>query len=230
MTRLVEPTGRITAVTVLEAGPCPVLEVKTPADHGYGALQLGFGAAKLKNATKPLQGLFAKVGVGPQRWVREVRLAKVDGFQAGQEVRVTQFAAGDIVDVSGVNKGKGFAGGVKRHRFKGGPKTHGQSDRWRAPGSLGGQRPQKVFKGLRGPGHMGAEWTTVQRIEVVRVDGDKNLLLLKGSVPGPRGSCVTVRATTRPRRLPKVVVSVGAAKKSVKAAPKPAEKKDAGKK
>jgi large subunit ribosomal protein L3 len=215
MTQIVRPTGEFVAVTVLQAGPCPVLQVKTKEKDGYTALQLGFGAAKEKNTTQQLQGHFKKAGVSPLRWVREIRLPAVDGFQAGQEVMVTNFVVGDMVDASGVNKGKGFAGGVKRHRFKGGPKTHGQSDRWRAPGSLGGQRPQKVFRGLRGPGHMGAEWSTVQRLEVVGVDAAQNLLLVQGSVPGPDGGCVTIRQTTRPRRTKKAPL-VAAPKKGGK--------------
>jgi large subunit ribosomal protein L3 len=214
MTQVVRPTGEFVPVTVLQAGPCPIIQVKTPAKEGYAALQLGFGSAKEKNATESTVGHFKKAGLAPLRWVREIRVPSIDGFQAGQEVRVTGFTAGDMVDVSGFNKGKGFAGGVKRHRFKGGPKTHGQSDRWRAPGSSGGQRPQKVFKGIRGPGHMGHEWTTVQRLEVVSIDADQNLMLIRGSVPGPDGTCVTVRQTTRPRKTKKISPAPAGKKKA----------------
>ena len=212
MTQIVQPTGEFVPVTVLQAGPCPVLQVKTKEKDGYTALQLGFGSAKEKNTSQPLQGHFKKAGAPALRWVREVRIPQVDGFQAGQQVLVSNFVAGDIVDASGVNKGKGFAGVVKRHRFKGGPKTHGQSDRWRAPGSSGGQRPQKVFKGIRGPGHMGAEWSTVQRLEVVSVDLAQNLMLVRGSVPGPDGGCVTIKLTTRPRKAKKAPLVVAAKK------------------
>jgi large subunit ribosomal protein L3 len=184
MTRIYDAHGQFMAVTVLEAGPCPVVQVKTKNNDGYDALQLGFGQFKGKNVNKTEGGHFTKAGVKPLQWLREVRIAKSDGFQAGQEIRVTNFAEGDLVDVSGYNKGKGFAGVVKRHRFRGGPTTHGQSDRTRAPGSSGGQRPQKVFKGIRGPGHMGDVWSTVQRVRVVKVDAERNLLLLNGSVPG----------------------------------------------
>jgi large subunit ribosomal protein L3 len=217
MTQVVRPSGEFIGVTVLQAGPCPILQVKTQEKDGYTAtaLQLGLGSAKEKNVTGPLVGHFKKAGVAPVRWVREVRVPKVDGFAAGQEVLVSNFAAGDVVDVSGVNKGKGFAGGVKRHRFKGGPATHGQSDRERAPGSLGGQQPQKVFRGLRGPGHMGAVWSTVQCVEVVSVDAAQNLMLIRGSVPGPNGSCITVRQTIRPRTVKKSAPAP-AAKKSAK--------------
>ncbi len=215
MTQVVRPTGEFIAVTVLQAGPCPVLQVKTKEKDGYTALQLGFASAKEKNTSGPLMGHFKKAGATPQRWIREVRIPQADGFQAGQQVLVSNFVPGDVVDASGVNKGKGFAGGVKRHRFKGGPKTHGQSDRWRAPGSSGGQRPQRVFKGIRGPGHMGAEWSTVQRLEVVSVDLAQNLMLVRGSVPGPDGGCVTIKLTTRPHRAKKAPAVV-AAKKSAK--------------
>jgi large subunit ribosomal protein L3 len=225
MTRVYNAQGEFVPVTVLEAGPCPVLQVKTVENDGYAALQIGFGSAKEKNMGKPMSGLFSKARVKPVLWIREVSVDKTEGFQAGQEIRVASFASGDSVDVSGFNKGKGFAGGVKRHRFRGGPKTHGQSDRWRAPGSLGGQRPQRVFKGLRGPGHMGHEWSTVQRLEVVQVDADKNLMLLRGSVPGPVGSCVTVRQTTRPRKFKKAAPVAAAAKKAAKPAAKAPAKK-----
>lgn len=203
MTQFVRPTGEFVGVTVLQAGPCPILQVKTQEKDGYTALQLGLGSAKEKNVTGALMGHFKKSGAAPVRWIREVRVPKVDGFAAGQEVLVSNFAAGDVVDVSGTNKGKGFAGAVKRHRFKGGPATHGQSDRERAPGSLGGQQPQRVFRGLRGPGHMGAVWSTVQCVEVVSIDADQNLMLIRGSVPGPNGSCITVRQTIRPRKYKK---------------------------
>jgi large subunit ribosomal protein L3 len=226
MTRILNPKGEFLPVTLVEAGPCPVLQVKTKAHDGYEALQLGFGSAKVKNLSKAFTGHLAKANTASAAWVREVRIAKTDGFLAGQILNVSNFAEGDSVDVSAVNKGKGFAGVVKRHRFSGGPSTHGQSDRQRAPGSSGGQRPQKVFKGVRGPGHMGAEWSTVQRVEVLKVDADKNLLLIHGSVPGPNGGFVMVRATTRPRKYKVAPVAASGAKKSLKPAakapPKPA--------
>lgn len=220
MTQIVRPSGEFIAVTVLQAGPCPILQVKTPEKDGYAALQLGLGTAKEKNLSQAFLGHLKKAGAAPVRWVREVRVPSTQGFEAGQQVLVTNFAEGDVVDASGTNKGKGFAGGVKRHRFKGGPKTHGQSDRWRAPGSLGGQQPQKVFRGLRGPGHMGTEWTTVQRLEVVGVDAAQNLMLIRGSVPGPDGGCVTIRQTNRPRRAKKAAPAPAAAKKAAKPAKK----------
>lgn len=219
MTRVYNPKGEFIPVTVLESAACRVVRVVTQAKNGYEAVQLGLGDVKAKNINKPESGHFAATQVPPSRWLREFRVPKTEGFTAGQTVHVDQFAAGDAVDVTGVIKGKGFAGAVKRHRFKGGPKTHGQSDRWRAPGSSGRER---VWPGKRGPGHMGAEWKTVQRLEVVSVDLDQNLLLLRGSVPGPDGTCVSVYQTTRPRRAKKVVATA-AAKKAAKAPAKAAK-------
>lgn len=231
MTRIYDAVGQFIPVTVLEAGPCPVVQVKTKNNDGYDALQLGFGACKEKNVNKADAGHFAKAGAKPTQWVREVRVAKAEGFQAGQEIRVNNFTEGDLVDVSGYNKGKGFAGVVKRHRFSGGPRTHGQSDRERAPGSSGGQRPQRVFKGIRGPGHMGDEWSTVQRVRVVKVDVERNLLLLNGSVPGADGSCLTIRQTTRPPKVKKAAPKAAPAKKAAtKPVAKPAAKPAAEKK
>jgi large subunit ribosomal protein L3 len=222
MTRVYDDRGRFIPVTVVQAGPCPVLSVKTAETDGYTALQLGFGGAKAKNINKPETGLFSKNGLAPTAIVREVLVAKTEGFEPGQNILVSNFSKGDVVDVSGFNKGKGFAGAVKRHRFRGGPKTHGQSDRWRAPGSSGRER---VWPGKRGPGHMGHEWSTVQRLEVVQVNADENLLLLEGSVPGPNGNYVTIKQTTRPRKVKKGAPAVAAAaKKAPKAAAKPAAK------
>jgi large subunit ribosomal protein L3 len=215
MTRVYDDQGRFIPVTVLAAADCRVIQVKTTATDGYASLQLGLGTAKEKNLTAPVAGHYRKSGQSPARWLGEVRVPAVDGFAAGQRVAVDQFAAGDVVDATGISKGKGYAGAVKRHRFKGGPKTHGQSDRWRAPGSSGRER---VWPGKRGPGHMGVDRITVQRLEVVKVDAEQNLLLIKGSVPGPMGTCVTIRRTVRPRRVKKVAVS--AAKKSAKPAGK----------
>lgn len=215
MTRVFDPKGEIVPVTVLEAGPCPVVQIKTKVPHGYEAIQIGFGGTKGKNLSKPELGHFAKVSVTPTEWIEEFHVAASAGFEPGMSVRVDQFVSGDVVDVRGTIKGKGFAGAVKRHRFKGGPQTHGQSDRWRAPGSSGRER---VWPGKRGPGHMGAEAGTVQRLKVVSVDLDQNLMLIKGSVPGPIGACVRIYQTTRPKRASKGTPKV-VAKKAAKAAP-----------
>jgi large subunit ribosomal protein L3 len=218
MTRVFDAKGEIVPVTVLEAGPCPVLQIKTVIPHGYEAIQVGFGSAKAKNFSKAEAGHFATANVTPRRWVEEFRVQGSVGFETGMEIRVDQFVTGDVVDVHGTNKGKGFAGGVKRHRFKGGPQTHGQSDRWRAPGSSGRER---VWPGKRGPGHMGSVPSTVQRLTVVSVDLDQNLILIKGSVPGPIGSCVRIYKTTRPKRVSKSPARA-AAKKVTKAPAKAA--------
>jgi large subunit ribosomal protein L3 len=193
MTRVFDTKGEIVPVTVLEAGPCPVLQIKTKAKHGYEAIQVGFGGTKGKNLSKPELGHFAKVHVAPTEWIEEFHVAASAGFEPGMSVRVDQFVPGDVVDVRGTIKGKGFAGVVKRHRFKGGPQTHGQSDRWRTPGSSGRER---VWPGKRGPGHMGAEPNTVQRLKVVSVDLDQNLMLIKGSVPA---RSVPASESTKPR-------------------------------
>jgi large subunit ribosomal protein L3 len=222
MTRLIRPTGEFIPVTVLEAGPCPVVQVKTKDNDGYDAVQIAFEEIRKGNANKTETGHFAKAGLKPHRYVREIRLPKPDAFQAGQSILVSQFAEGDVVDVSGVNKGKGFAGGMKRHRFSGLPASHGASDKERSPGSSGRER---VWPGKRGPGHMGAEWSTVQRVKVVAVDAEKNLLLIQGAVPGPNGGCVTVQQTSRPRKFKAAPKAAPAAKKSAaKQAAKPAAK------
>jgi len=216
MTRVFSSDGEVIPVTVLAAGPCQVLQVKTRGNDGYNAVQLGFGDRKLKNISKPLQGHLKKSNRAGVQWIREVRVPSIDGFEPGQVVSVKNFVKGDLVDVSGNNKGKGFAGVIKRHRFHKGPRTHGQSDRLRAPGSSGGQRPTRVHKGQRGPGQMGNVWSTVQRVQVVKIEPDDHLLILKGSVPGPNGSCVTVKATTRPRVVKKESKGTAVVKKSGK--------------
>lgn len=218
MTRIYDAKGIFIPVTVLESASCHVVQVKTPEHDGYPAVQLGLGDVKTKNISKPETGHFTKVNVPVLRWLREFRLEKTEGLVPGQKMKVDQFSEGDSVDVGGLIKGKGFAGAVKRHRFKGGPKTHGQSDRWRAPGSSGRER---VWPGKRGPGHMGNEWGTVQRLEVVGVDPEKNLMLLRGSVPGANGTCVSVYKTTRPKRAKKAVAA--SAKKASKAPAKAAK-------
>jgi large subunit ribosomal protein L3 len=229
MTRIYNDAGRFIPVTVLKAGPCHISQVKTKDNDGYTALQLTFGAAKPKNVDKALIGHFAKAQVAPGQWLKEIRVKNVEGFVAGQEVKVSNFAEGDMVDISGFNKGKGYAGVMKRHRFSGGPRTHGQSDRARAPGSSGGQRPQKVFKGIRGPGHMGHEWSTVQRVTVVKVDAEQDLLLIEGSVPGPNKGFVAIQTTKRPKKFRKASSAPVAAKKSGKPAPQKAPAKAGGK-
>lgn len=185
MTQVFTEDGSVKPVTAIEAGPCVVTQVRTPEKEGYSAVQLGFGEAKRLNS--PERGHLGKLG--KFRHLREFRTDDVASIEIGQSVDVSIFKAGDLVDVSGVSKGRGFAGGVKRHHFGGGPKTHGQSDRHRAPGSVGsGTTPGRVWKGLKMAGHMGNERVTVTHLEVVQADAERNLLLVKGAVPGaPKG-------------------------------------------
>jgi large subunit ribosomal protein L3 len=197
MTRVFNQEGQAIAVTVIEAGPCPVVQVKTKEREGYDAIQLGFGEKRKKLLTRPLLGHFAKAKVEPQRILKEVRTENAGKFKAGQKIGVDLFSAGEKVSVSGISKGLGFQGVVRRYKFHGGPKTHGQSDRLRAPGSIGGSSyPSRVFKGQRMPGRMGGEKLTVKNLEVVGVDSEKNLLLIKGAVPGKRNSYLTIRKSS----------------------------------
>jgi len=190
MTHIFQEDGLVTPVTAVEAGPCVVIQIKTTARDGYQAVQVGFGHAKKINS--PLKGHLR--GLGEFRYLKEFRVDNIEDYSVGQTIDTSIFGPGDYVDVIGVSKGKGFAGGVKRHHFSGGPKTHGQSDRHRAPGSIGsGTTPGRVYKGLKMAGHMGVDQVTVQNLKVVRSDSDKNLLLIKGAVPGPKNGFLVIR-------------------------------------
>ncbi len=181
------------AVTAIEAGPCCVTQVKTVEKDKYNAVQLGFGESK--KLTKAEKGHLKENGA--YRYLRELRTDDVKDYQVGQKINVTIFKPGDIVQVEGISKGKGFAGGVKRYHFRGGPKTHGQSDRHRAPGSVGSTTtPGRVFKGLRMAGHMGDRKVTVRNLEVVEVDQAKNIVLLKGAVPGGKNGLVLIESAS----------------------------------
>jgi len=196
MTQVFGDDGNIIPVTVLEAGPCTVVQVKTQASDGYEALQIGFEPKK-KNVNKPMAGHFKKAYVGATRTLREVRLKTTEGYQVGQAVTVDVFDPGELVDVSGVTKGQGFQGGVKRHGWSGGDATHGSMFH-RAPGSIGASSdPSRVFPGHRLPGRMGAVRRTVAHLEVVRVMAEQNLLLVKGAVPGATGGLVLVRKSVK---------------------------------
>jgi large subunit ribosomal protein L3 len=198
MTQIFDAHGQVVPVTVLHAGPCHITQVMTQEKHGYTAVQLAFGEVREKSVNKPTTGQFKKANVAVARWLREFRLDKPMDLQVGQAVNVDVFAPGEYVDVVGVSKGKGFAGTVKRHNFGGGPSTHGQSDRQRAPGSSGSNTyPGRVFKGKKMPGHLGDERTTTQHLEVVEVLPEKNLLLVKGAVPGANQSLVEIRQTVK---------------------------------
>ena len=198
MTQIFEEDGTVTPVTLVEAGPCYVTQLKTEDTDGYNAIQLGFEETTEKHLTKPRLGHLKKANVPNLRHLREFRVNDLGDYEAGQVIDASLFEVGDRVDISATSKGKGFAGGVKRHHFKGGPKTHGQSDRWRAPGSAGaGSTPGRVFKGTRMSGQMGNERVTVQNVKVALVDADKNLLAVKGAVPGGKNGLVIIRSAVK---------------------------------
>lgn len=195
MTQIFKDDGEAVAVTAIEAGPCFVTQIKTKAKEGYDAIQLGFGKAKRLNA--PQKGHLK--GIGEFKYLREFRVKGDTPPQLGQNIDVSVFKAGDLVNIAGLSKGRGFAGVVKRHHFAGGPKTHGQSDRHRAPGSIGASTsPGRVLKGTRMAGHMGNARVTVRNLEVVAVYPVRNLLLVKGGVPGsPKGLLFIKKAKVR---------------------------------
>ena len=195
MSQVFGENGGVIPVTVIQAGPCTVTQVKTKETDGYEAVQLGSGEAK--RLSKPMAGHLKNSQMS--RYLRGVKADDVAEHQVGQRISVEIFQPGELVDVIGRSKGRGFAGVVKRHGFAGGPRTHGQSDRTRAPGSIGaGTFPGRVFKGVRMAGHMGDERVTVKNLEVVRVDPERNLLLLKGGVPGAPNSLLLIRKTGKP--------------------------------
>lgn len=194
MTQIFDEKGEVVPVTVIEAGPCFVTQKKTLEQDGYTAIQIGFGETKPKRLTKGQMGHLKKSELPPLRHLREIRLANVDDYEIGQKLTVAMFEPGEWVDVVGVSKGRGFAGTIKRHNFKRQPKTHGQSDRERAPGSIGASTGRaKVFKGTRMAGHMGMARVTSQNLRVVLVDPERNLLAVNGSVPGANGGLVLVK-------------------------------------
>lgn len=194
MTRIFDEQGEVVPVTVIEAGPCYVAQKKNRDRDGYTAVQLGFEQIRPSRANKPRLGHLAKNNLPALRYLHEFRVSDDSDLHEGQKLDVSIFESGDLVDVIGTSKGRGFAGVVKRHGFRGGPRTHGQSDRWRAPGAISsGSTPGRVFKGLRMAGRMGNAQVTVQNLEVVQVDPQRNLLLVKGAVPGAYGGLVIIR-------------------------------------
>ena len=205
MTQIFHPKDQnLYGVTVIQAGPCPVLRVKSvDSKDGYNALQLGFGKRKDKSCDKSELGQFKAAGATPAKHVREIRLADTKGFEIGQTILVDSiFKTGDYVDVQGICKGKGFAGVMKRHNFKGLPASHGASDKERSPGSLASRRSLgRVMPGQRMAGHMGNVTTSTIKIEVVLVDAEKNLIYLAGAVPGPRGGLVTISETVKNKKV-----------------------------
>ena len=193
MTQAFDDQERLMPVTVLEMAPCPVVQVKDQASDGYAAIRVGFKETKAARLTSAKQGVFKKAGVASHKRLKEFRLDDVSGYSVGQLLGVGMFEVGEIVDVTGRSKGLGFQGAVRRHNFRGGPKTHGQSDRHRAPGSVGASSsPSRVFKGTRMAGHMGDAQVTVKGLTIVRVDVERNLLLVKGAVPGGQGGMVVI--------------------------------------
>jgi large subunit ribosomal protein L3 len=199
MTQVFDAAGHIVPVTVVQAGPCTVAQVKTPERDGYAAVQLAFGEVKPKRVNKPLKGHFAKSGVEPRRHLVELRTADAGNYSAGQELKPDEvFAQGERVDVIGVSKGKGFAGVMKRHGFAGLGASHGTERKHRSPGSVGAcATPGRIFKGMRMAGHMGHERVTVLNLEVAKIDPERSLLLVRGAVPGPKGGLVMIRSAVQ---------------------------------
>lgn len=199
MTQVFGKDGEFIPATVIEAVPCPVVQIKTVEKEGYNALQLALGHKRKSLFNKPLAGHYEKAKVEPKRILREFRLDKSDKkYTLGQEIKVDLFSVGERVNITGISKGLGFQGGVRRHKFRGGPKTHGQSDRLRAPGSVGASSfPSRTFKGQRMAGRMGNKKVTVSNLEVVEVDVEKNLLVVKGAVPGKKNSILMIKKIRR---------------------------------
>ena len=199
MTQVFDEAGHAVPVTVVEAGPCRVAQVKTPETDGYTAIQLAFGEAR--RPTKPVVGHFKKANVDPARYLVELRLDEIGDYAAGTEIKADVFESGETVDVIGVTKGKGFAGTMKRHNFRGQGASHGNQAKHRAPGSIGAcATPARVFKGTRMSGHMGHRRVTTLNLRVIKADPERNLLLIRGAVPGPKGGLVMVRSAVRIRQ------------------------------
>ncbi|MVA76850.1 50S ribosomal protein L3 [Auraticoccus sp. F435] len=198
MTQLWDENNRVVPVTVIQAGPCVVTQVRTPEKDGYSAVQLGFGAVKAKKVTKPAAGHFAQAGVTPRKHLVELRTNDAAEYTLGQELGADVFAAADVVDVTGVSRGKGTAGVMKRHGFHGLRASHGVHRKHRSPGSIGGcATPGRVFKGMRMAGRMGLEKVTVQNLSVHAVDAERGLILVKGAVPGAKGGLVVLRSAAK---------------------------------
>lgn len=197
MTQVFGEKGIVIPVTVIEAGPCNIVQVKTKETDGYDAIKLGFGEIKDRKLTKPAKGQFAKLKLQPKKYLREFRVSNIADYVVGNEIKVDIFSQGDMVDIQGISKGKGFQGVIKRHGQHRGPMGHG-SMYHRRPGSMGStSTPGRVFKGKKLPGHMGCQTVTIQNLEIVRVDLDKNVILVKGSVPGAKGSILKIKDTVK---------------------------------
>lgn len=198
MTQIFDEAGRVVPVTLIQAGPCTVVQKKTVENDGYAAVQFGFGEVSVKRVTKPLKGHFDKADVAPKKTLREFRFDDCDAFNVGDIVKADAFAGGDRVDVVGTSKGKGYAGAIKRWNFHRLKETHGSGPVARHAGSQGAcSSPSRVFKGMKGAGHLGAERVTVQNLTIVKIDVENNLIAVKGAVPGPRGSVVTLSESVK---------------------------------
>ena len=199
MTQIFEEAGKFIPVTVVLAGPCTVLQNKTEETDGYNAIQVGFGEVSEKNVTKPMKGHFAKAGIAPAEFVKELRLDAPSDLKVGDVIKADVFAAGDLVDVSGITRGRGFAGTIKLHNFARGPMKHGSKSH-REPGSIGPMRSGpggRVIAGKKLPGRMGGKNATVQHLTIAKVDAERNLILVHGSIPGANGTCVVIKETSK---------------------------------
>ncbi|MEX2394806.1 MAG: 50S ribosomal protein L3 [Actinomycetota bacterium] len=201
MTQIFDDTSRAIPVTAIEAGPCRIAQIRTPERDGYSAIQLAFGEIRSNKLTRPELGHLQRSNLDPHRYLVELRVADASAYEVGSELKADVFEAGEIADVIGTSKGKGFAGVMKRHGFHGAPASHGTERKHRTPGSIGaGTTPHHVFKGQKMAGRMGHERVTVLNLEVVRVDPERNLILVKGAVPGPVGGLVIIRSAVRGQR------------------------------
>ncbi len=197
MTQIFNETGKVIPVTAIEAGPCVVVQIKTEETDGYNSIQLGFGSIKESKVNKPEKGHFTKANIIPTKFLREFKMDSIENIKVGDELKADMFTAGEKIDIQGTSKGKGFQGVIKRHGQHRGPMGHG-SMYHRRPGSMGStSTPGRVFKGKKLPGHMGVETVTIQNLEVVRVDLDKNIILVKGSVPGAKGSILKIKSSVK---------------------------------
>lgn len=198
MTQVFDDNGNVVPVTVIQAGPCTVVQKKTVEKDGYASVQLGYADVKANHVTKPMKGHFDKAGVAPAKVLKEFRLEDTDAYNVGDTVAVDAFADIAAVDVTGISKGKGFAGTIKRYHGHRTPMTHGGGPVHRHAGSMGAcSSPSRIYKGKKMPGHMGAVKVTVQNLDIVKIDTENNLLVVKGAIPGPKGSVVTVKSTVK---------------------------------
>lgn len=197
MTQIFNEDGVVIPVTVLQAGPCVVTQVKTQDNDGYSSVQVGFGDKREKLVNKPMKGQFDKAGVSYKRFLKEFKFEGAESYELGQEIKADIFGAGDKIDATAISKGKGFQGAIKRHNQSRGPMTHGSKYHRHAGSNGAASDPSKVFKGKKMPGHMGNKQITIQNLEIISVDVENNLLLVKGSVPGPKKSLVTIKETVK---------------------------------